>query len=88
MKKLKSILIVVLILIVITSCAKESKSSIKDGEFVIELLFEHDNCKVYRFKDGGRFIYWSNCSGNTRTHYTNTNGKTTVTNVVESFTNE
>lgn len=29
------------------------------------LLFEHDGCKVYRFNDGLREVYYSDCRGQT-----------------------
>lgn len=34
----------------------------------LELLFEKDGCKVYRFYDG-RYIYWSDCSGRIEHNY-------------------
>ena len=29
----------------------------------VEYLFEHDGCKVYRFRDMGHYIYFTNCTG-------------------------
>lgn len=29
----------------------------------VDYLFEHEGCKVYRFNDMGRYIYFTNCSG-------------------------
>lgn len=34
----------------------------------LELLFEKDGCKVYRFLDG-RYIYWSDCRGRMEHNY-------------------
>jgi hypothetical protein len=34
-------------------------------EYVVEYLFEHDGCKVYRFYDRGDYIYFTNCRGET-----------------------
>jgi hypothetical protein len=31
----------------------------------VELLFEHEGVKVYRFQDGGRSIYYADASGRT-----------------------
>lgn len=53
----------VLLFIFCCGCYGDSKETVKDGDFEIELLFEKDGCKMYRFTDGGRTIYWSNCSG-------------------------
>lgn len=30
----------------------------------VEYLFEHDGCKVYRFRDMGNYVYFTNCNGN------------------------
>lgn len=38
---------------------KTSNNNIK-----LDLLFEKDGCKIYRFKDAGHYIYWTNCGGN------------------------
>ncbi len=29
----------------------------------VDFLFEHDGCKVYRFEDYGRSVYFTNCNG-------------------------
>ena len=29
----------------------------------VEYLFEHEGCKVYRFYDRGRYVYFTNCRG-------------------------
>lgn len=29
----------------------------------VDYLFEHDGCKVYRFKDDGHYVYFTNCKG-------------------------
>lgn len=31
--------------------------------YIVEYLFEHDGCKVYRFTDLGHVVYFTNCSG-------------------------
>lgn len=31
-------------------------------EISVGLLFEHDGCKMYRFKDNGNFVYYSSCN--------------------------
>lgn len=32
--------------------------------YEVEYLFEHDGCKMYRFRDGDRYVYFTNCTGN------------------------
>lgn len=31
--------------------------------YEVAYLFEHDGCKVYRFTDDGRYVYFTNCTG-------------------------
>jgi hypothetical protein len=31
--------------------------------YQVDYLFEHDGCKVYRFNDYGRYVYFTNCTG-------------------------
>jgi hypothetical protein len=33
--------------------------------YEVEYLFEHDGCKVYRFEDRGRDVYFTSCRGET-----------------------
>lgn len=32
--------------------------------YKVDYLFEHDGCKVYRFMDDGKYVYFTNCTGN------------------------
>ena len=77
-----------LLVIFMSSCANDAKESFQDGDFEIEFLFEKDGCKVYRFYDGGRYVYWSNCSGRIQSDYYQSTGKSGHTVRMESFTNE
>lgn len=47
-------------------------------DYEVYKLFEVDGCKVYRFKDGGRARYFSDC-GKVDSCFTQTNGKTHTT---------
>ena len=76
-----------LAVVFLSSCTGNAKESIQDGDFKIDFLFEKDGCKVYRFKDGGRYIYWSNCSGNMQSNHYESTGKSGRTVRMESFTN-
>lgn len=78
----------VLAVVLFSSCIKDAKESVQDGDFNIEFLFEHNGCKVYRFKDGGRYIYWSDCSGRMSSDYIEPMGKSSHTVRMESFTND
>lgn len=51
-----------LLFIILTSlfgCANKPASTTQIGEIKLDLLFEKDGCKVYRFYDSGRYVYWS-----------------------------
>lgn len=32
-------------------------------KYKVEYLFEHDGCRVYRFRDMGYYVYFTNCTG-------------------------
>lgn len=70
MKKLLACLSILLL----ASCVEEAKETKQIGNFKVEFLFEQDGCKMYRFKDGSRYIYWSNCEGRVQSNY-NSGGK-------------
>jgi hypothetical protein len=48
----------------LSSCTYEAKSIVKtdNSKFNVELLFEIDGCKVYRFFDNG-YKYFTTCNG-------------------------
>jgi hypothetical protein len=71
-------IIIFIVACFISACKGDAKESTKDGDFTIELIFEKDGCKMYRFRDAGDFIYWSNCEGRTEYEKTVSTGKTTV----------
>lgn len=71
---MKKIIIALAIGVVLTSCKGKSISKEIRGDYKVELLFEKDGCKMYRFYDG-KTIYWCDCSG--QTSY-NTGGKNNV----------
>jgi len=53
------------------------------NECTIEFLFEHNGCKMYRFYDSGKYVYWSDCQGKVQSDYTTRSG----IHHVESITN-
>lgn len=55
-------LLAVLALTVIAGCSKPAETSTAVGaEFVVDRLFTHEGCTVYRFYDGGNARYYTNC---------------------------
>lgn len=74
-----------LCLLFLMSCKEDPQSVQKEGNFNVEFLFEKDGCKMYRFKDGTRYIYWSNCEGKVNYDHT-TGGKNSHTVHGETLT--
>jgi hypothetical protein len=79
-----------LALLVLSACysyrqpiSKEPAENNKD--YTVEYLFEHDGCKVYRFRDhnktGDYYVYYTNCKGDAvaRTDSTAVSNSTHVT---------
>jgi len=70
---------IVCIIISFYSCKKtelkNSQELITNGSFQLEFLFEQNGCKMYRFEDNGRFIYWTDCQGKIQSDYERNNGK-------------
>jgi hypothetical protein len=36
-----------------------------NGSYNVSYLFENGGCKVYRFRDKGQWVYFTNCQGGT-----------------------
>ena len=49
--------------LVMTGCEKEAQSTNRTSNSAVsvDLLFEHDGCKIYRFYDNGRSHYFVKC---------------------------
>lgn len=81
---MKKYLVICLLFI---GCSKgESIESHQKGDFKVEFLFEQDGCKMYRFQDGGRDIYWSNCNGKVNSDYETRSKSSTRHHYVEAIT--
>lgn len=68
MKKFKHVFIASIVLTSAFACGTGkplvSESAENNQTYKVDYLFEHDGCKVYRFGDMGKYIYFSNCTGN------------------------
>ena len=42
--------------------------------YKVEYLFEHDGCKVYRFRDDFNYVYFTSCKGETTSLLTDSTG--------------
>lgn len=56
--------IILIAFVLLSACNKPAKeiSSTNNAQITIELLFEKDGCKVYRFEDR-YYRYFTNCTG-------------------------
>lgn len=61
-------------ILLLVACKKQPVEIELKGNFEVELLFEKDGCKVYRFYDG-RYVYYSDCRGKVEYEYRTSNGK-------------
>ncbi len=56
-----------LLLAALAGCQGEAESTTRAGsDFNVDRLFKVDGCTVYRFQDGGRARYFTNCGGSTQ----------------------
>jgi len=88
MPNTSNLLYTMLVAVLFVGCVNDPKSEVQNGNFKVEFLFEQNGCKMYRFNDGGRYIYWSDCQGKVQSDYTQSTGKSTVTHHFESVTSE
>jgi hypothetical protein len=70
-------LLMVLPSILLASCGQDpvATKSTDNPNVPVGLMFEVDGCKVYRFTDASRFVYFTNCTGETTSYHTETCGK-------------
>ena len=71
--------LILLSVLLLAGCDKAPESITTAGDdFRVGKLFTVDDCTIYRFYDGGRNVYFSNCRGQTISSY-QTGGKTKST---------
>jgi len=58
--------LIILTVALLVGCGKTAETSTAVGkEFVVDKLFTHESCTVYRFVDHGNARYFTNCQGST-----------------------
>lgn len=80
------ILATILIASMFTACVSDPVTSVQNGNYKVEFLFEQNGCKMYRFQDGTRYIYWTDCQGKVSYDYNRSTGKSTTTEHGETIT--
>lgn len=78
--KFENLLKLALLIGVVTCCFSCKKTpqlmeQSSNSEIKIELLFEKDGCKVYRFYDYGQPIYFTDCRGKVEYEHYQSNGE-------------
>ncbi|NTF17991.1 DUF4884 domain-containing protein [Agrobacterium rubi] len=65
---MKTIIALALGAVALSGCARDpmETSRTDNPAIVVERLFEHEGCIMYRFMDGGSYVYYSNCQGSTQ----------------------
>jgi hypothetical protein len=61
----------------LTGCTSDpvGTNATNNKNFTVDLLFENDGCRVYRFADGGQLVYYANCGARTQTSWDRSCGK-------------
>lgn len=49
------------LLLILSACARDGQESKNIGNFRIEKLFTNEKCSVYRFYDTGNYHYYTSC---------------------------
>lgn len=77
MKKITTIILSILTSIILSSCNKAAQETTPttNSAIKVDLLFEKDGCKIYRFNDAGHNVYWSDCRGKVESVYNESSGK-------------
>lgn len=63
--------------LVLVGCQEKAERVLvsTNSNFEVEKLFTVDGCSVYRFEDGGRSVYFTNCNGSAETSHIESCGK-------------
>lgn len=87
-ENMKKIVILAILGLVMCGCANQGeKQDIETGnkDMNVVFLFEVDGVRVYRFRDAGRYVYFTNTNGKCQYDYTVSTGKTTYTERMETI---
>lgn len=78
-------------LALLCGCAKKGNPTPvfgQEDDYCVEFLFEADGVKVYRFRDAGRYVYFTNTVGKVEYTKIYSNGKTHYKEEVETICNK
>lgn len=86
---MRTFLIALILVLTVSSCDQPHdlvQETTKEGNYKVDLLFEKDGCKMYRFVDHDQYVYWSDCTGNTYQSYSVLVGKHHETRQYQTIT--
>jgi len=65
---MKTLIALATFALALSGCARDpvETSRTNNPSIVVEKLFEHEGCAMYRFQDAGNNVYYSNCQGSTQ----------------------
>lgn len=86
MKRINKITMAITMAVLLAGCNGEPEVVQQTGDFRVGRLFTIDGCTAYRFSDGGRLVYFTNCPGVTDQRYTS--GKNTYDRQVSTSSGE
>lgn len=80
-------LIIAIFALLLAGCDKDPEVVTQVGnDFKVGRLFTTDGCTVYRFYDGGRNVYFTNCTGSTSSSYSTGGAKNKTTHYDDVMT--
>lgn len=87
---MKKILLSIFAVAILSGCNGDGdrvQPTQSSDNYRVELLFEVDGVKVYRFVDGLHYVYFTNTNGKCGYTATQSNGKVTTRHDVETMCN-
>lgn len=88
---MKKIIIITITLFTLTACEPKQAEEVKASSnrfYPVEKLFTVDGITVYRFRDNGHTIYFTNRTGEVKYSYSKREGKATKTVNIQTLCND
>lgn len=84
MKKIYLPAIFMVVVLLLGSCSAipiSTSEPLNNNTYSVDYLFEHDGCKVYRFYDRGKYVYFTKC----KESYSIFKSDSTQANVINTY---
>lgn len=88
MKTITLLAIILASVLILQSCSSirmpvSSHIPENNQNYLVDFLFEHEGCRVYRFYDRGNYVYFTNCFGDINSVVNDSTVIRTITKVVK-----